>query len=47
MTLIYIVFGVAAVLILWVIFSYNRLIALVNRAEEAWSDYRRAIEAPV
>ena len=38
MTLIYIVFGVAAVLILWVIFSYNRLIALVNRAEEAWSD---------
>lgn len=37
MTLI-IVLGAAAVLILWIIFAYNRLIALTNRGEEAWSD---------
>ncbi|MBI4093386.1 LemA family protein [Candidatus Kaiserbacteria bacterium] len=35
---LYIVLGAAALIILWVIFSYNRLIALTNRGEEAWSD---------
>lgn len=38
MQIIYIVLGVVAALILWVIFAYNRLIALTNRAEEAWAD---------
>ncbi len=38
MITLYILLGIAAVLILWVIFGYNRLIALTNRAEEAWSD---------
>ncbi|MFZ2886210.1 MAG: LemA family protein [Minisyncoccia bacterium] len=38
MTTLYILLGVAAALIVWVIFAYNRLIALTNRAEEAWSD---------
>lgn len=33
-----IVLGAAALLVLWIIFSYNRLIQLTNRAEEAWSD---------
>lgn len=29
---------VIGLIILWVIFTYNRLIALKNRAKEAWSD---------
>lgn len=38
MTILYVVLGVLAALVVWVIFGYNRLIALTNRAEEAWSD---------
>ncbi|MDO8594343.1 MAG: LemA family protein [bacterium] len=30
--------GIIVLLILWVIFAYNRFISLVNRAKEAWSD---------
>src|SRR3989338_9291571 len=33
-----IVLAVVAVLVLWVVFAYNRLITLANRAKEAWSD---------
>jgi len=29
---------VLAVVVLWAIFAYNRFIALVNRAKEAWAD---------
>jgi len=29
---------VIAIIVLWVIFSFNRLIRLVNQAKEAWSD---------
>lgn len=38
MEILYIVFGVLAVIVVWVIFTYNRLIALTNRTGEAWSD---------
>jgi len=38
MTIFYIVLGVLLGLVILVIFAYNRLIALTNRAEEAWSD---------
>ena len=38
MTITYIVLGVIAVIILWLIFSYNRLITFRNRAREALSD---------
>lgn len=38
MEILFIVLGVIAALVLWVVLGYNRLIALVNRAEEAWSD---------
>lgn len=38
MTILYVVLGIVAVLVVWVIYSYNRLIALTNRGEEAWSD---------
>jgi LemA protein len=38
MTIFYIILAAAAVLVLWVIFGYNRLITLTNRSEEAWSD---------
>ncbi|HET9641560.1 MAG TPA: LemA family protein [Candidatus Paceibacterota bacterium] len=33
-----IILVVIAVLVLWIITAYNRLIALVNHAKEAWSD---------
>lgn len=29
---------VVAVVVLWVVFAYNRLVSLVNQAKEAWSD---------
>lgn len=38
MTILYIVLAILAVLVLWVIMSYNGFVALVNRAKEAWSD---------
>lgn len=38
MTILYIVLGVIAALVLWIIFAYNRLIALTNRCKEGWSD---------
>jgi len=38
MTVFYVLLGVAAAIGLWVIWAYNRFVALTNRAEEAWSD---------
>lgn len=38
MTTITIVLVAVAVVVLWVIFSYNRLVTLVNQAKEAWAD---------
>lgn len=38
MTPVYIVLGIIAVLLGWVIATYNNFITLVNRAKEAWSD---------
>ena len=38
MIILYIILAVVIVLILWVIFIYNRLVTLRNRAKEAWSD---------
>ena len=38
MTILYIVLGIVVLLVLWLIFTYNGFIALVNRAKEAWSD---------
>jgi len=38
MTLLYIIIAIVAILIFWVIFTYNRFISFVNRAKEAWSD---------
>lgn len=38
MTLLYILLGVLAVLVLYVIFAYNKFVALVQRANEAWAD---------
>ncbi len=37
-TITMIVLAVVAVLVLWVVLSYNRLISLTNRAKEAWAD---------
>ncbi len=34
----YIIVAIVVLLVLWVIFAYNRFIALINRAKEAWSD---------
>jgi LemA protein len=33
-----IVLIVLAIVVLWIVFSYNRLVSLVNQAKEAWSD---------
>ena len=38
MTLLYIILGLLVVVILWFVFTYNRLITLRNRTKEAWSD---------
>ncbi|MES2931665.1 MAG: LemA family protein [Patescibacteria group bacterium] len=38
MTTLYIVLGVLALLVLWVVLSYNGFVSLRNRAKEAWSD---------
>ncbi len=34
----YIILGIIAVLVLWVVFSFNGLVAYRNRALEAWAD---------
>ncbi len=34
----YILIGVVALVILWLIYAYNRFVTLTNRTEEAWSD---------
>lgn len=34
----YIILGILALAVLWVVFAYNRFVSLVNRAKEAWSD---------
>ena len=38
MSTITIVLIVLVVIVLWAIFAYNRLVALVNQAKEAWAD---------
>jgi LemA protein len=38
MITIYILLGILALIVLWLIFTYNGFVALRNRAKEAWSD---------
>ena len=38
MSIIYILIAIVVVLVIWVIFAYNRFITLINNAKEAWSD---------
>jgi LemA protein len=38
MTLLYIILGLIAVVLIWAIAAYNGFVTLVNRAKEAWSD---------
>jgi len=38
MTILYIVLGIIAVIVLWAIVAYNGFVSLRNRAKEAWSD---------
>jgi len=37
-SILWIVLAVAAILVLWVIMTYNGLVTLKNRTDEAWSD---------
>jgi LemA protein len=37
MTSVYVVIGVAALVLLWLVVSYNALVAARNRTDEAWS----------
>lgn len=34
----WIILGIIALIVLWLIFTYNRLVTLRNRVKEAWSD---------
>lgn len=38
MTILYIILGIAVVVVLWAIFAYNKFVALVQRTKEAWAD---------
>ncbi len=38
MITIYILLGIAVLLVLWAVFSYNRFVTLVQRTKEAWAD---------
>ena len=38
MIFIYIIVAILVIALLWLMFSYNRFITLVNRAKEAWAD---------
>jgi LemA protein len=38
MTLVYIVLGLAALLVVWAIAAYNRFVRLIMRSREAWAD---------
>jgi LemA protein len=38
MTPLYIVLGVLAVIVLWIIFAYNGFVRMIQRAKEAWAD---------
>ena len=38
MPILYVVLIIIALIVLWIIFVYNRLITLRNRSKEAWSD---------
>jgi len=37
-TLMWVILGVAAVLVIWVIFAYNGFVRLVQQTKEAWAD---------
>ena len=37
---------VVALVVLWAIFAYNRLVALVNQAKEAWADIQVQLKRP-
>ena len=38
MTTIYIILSVVVLFVLWIVFSYNSFVRLVNRTKEAWAD---------
>jgi LemA protein len=38
MTILWIVLGIVAVIVLWAIYVFNRFISLRNRTKEAWAD---------
>lgn len=38
MSIVYIVLGLLAVLVIWAIAAYNSFVRMVNRAKEAWAD---------
>lgn len=38
MTITNILIGVVVVIVIWIIFAYNKFVRLVNRAKEAWAD---------
>src|SRR3989344_2811426 len=38
MSILYVIGGVLVIVFAWVVFAYNRFVALINRTKEAWAD---------
>ena len=38
MTIIYFIVAIVVIVLIWLMFSYNRFITFINRAKEAWAD---------
>jgi len=38
MNILYVILGIIGVIIVWLIFAYNRFVVLATRVKEAWSD---------
>ena len=38
MSILYVIGGIIVLVFVWVVFSYNRFVALINRGKEAWAD---------
>ena len=36
--MVFIIIAIIVILVLWVVFAYNHLVRMVNRAKEAWAD---------
>ncbi|OHA26760.1 MAG: hypothetical protein A3C06_01280 [Candidatus Taylorbacteria bacterium RIFCSPHIGHO2_02_FULL_46_13] len=38
MSILYVIGGILVLIFVWIVFSYNSFVSLINRAKEAWAD---------